>query len=70
MIGDCSVAKKSVTSGIDSTLQQPLRLDEAQQQHDAGGEHEPHQHQDVAGPPRRKDVDEQQRDGARRWRRG
>ena len=43
--------------------QQLLGLDEPQQQHEAGREQQPHQHQDVAGAPGRKHVDEQQRDG-------
>ena len=38
--------------------QQPLGLDEAQQQHDAGGEDQAHEHQQVARAPRRKHVDE------------
>ena len=40
-------------------LEQALGLQEPQQHHEAHREDEPHQHQDVAGPSRGKDVDQQ-----------
>ena len=43
--------------------QQPLGLDEPQQDDEAHREHEAHEHEDVARTPGRKHVDEQQRDG-------
>jgi hypothetical protein len=41
--------------------QQPLGLNESQQQHDADREHQAHQHQQITRAPRRKDVDDGER---------
>ena len=38
--------------------QQPLRLDEAQQEDDARREHQAHQHQEITRAPRREHVDD------------
>ena len=44
--------------------EQPLRPQEAQQQHEGHGEQQAHQHQDVAGAAGGEDVDEHERDHA------